>query len=117
MFDSELDTQKFCILDLQIRKEALKAAGYENIDDALKAYGVACGTHCWDSAVILFIIHCQVRNSVVWLKYEKMKRGKLSKGDTPILDLKLFDLGNKELLLSDLVHTKVPTIIIAGSLT
>jgi hypothetical protein len=120
MFDSELDTQKFHILDLQIRKEALKVAGYEDINDALKAYGVACGVHYWDLAVILFIIHCQVRNSIVWLKYQKMKRGKLSTGDTPVLDLKVFDLDNKELLLSDLVHTKVPeipTIIIAGSLT
>lgn len=107
-FSAEKDTKNFLSLDLEIRKEALQLCGYEPDEDHVKAYGVACSEFYYDS---------QIRDSVVWLKYEKMKKGSQKVGDAPKTDFEIFDLGAKPRKFSELIAKDIPTIIIAGSLT
>jgi len=97
-------------LDKEIILEALRRNGYSpEKDDSLKAYHIATNKYIEDE---------EVRDSVVWMKYDKCKVGNLNRGDNVnFFGLKIFDLNAKELDLSSLISHTRPNLIVSGSLS
>lgn len=100
-------------IDREIQVRALRDNGYSPDapgDESFEAYQVACGRHILDP---------EVRDSVVWMRYDKMRRGTLVKG-APYRNCNLVDMNTGEPLT---LESKLPTIkdrplvIIAGSYT
>jgi hypothetical protein len=77
-------------LDKEIIKSALKSFGYKpEEDDSLKAYHLATSKFIHDE---------EVRNSVVWMKYDKCKVGNYTQEDHLNFDgIKLYDLEGNSL--------------------
>lgn len=100
-------------LDREIQVRALKDNGYHPDtpgDESMEAFQVACGRHILDP---------EVRDSVVWMRYDKMRKGTLVKG-APYRNCNLVDMntGAPLTLESRLPTVKDrPLVIIAGSYT
>ena len=100
-------------IDREIQVRALKDNGYNPDtpgDESFEAYQVACGRHILDP---------EVRDSVVWMRYDKMRKGTLVKG-APYRNCNLVDMytGEPLTLESRLPKEKDrPLVIIAGSYT
>jgi len=95
-------------IDQDFIEEALMFYGYNPYkDDSLKAYHLACGKYIND---------VEIKELVVWMKYDKMRGCKLSLGDSPIIDgINLHDLDNKIIPLKSLISNNRPNLIICGS--
>lgn len=89
---------------------ALKRYGFNpDEDDSLKAYHLA---------TTKFIHDEEVRQSVVWMKYDKSKVGDYYTGDTiEFQDIKLYDLNEKVCFLQDLISIDRPNLIVSGSMS
>lgn len=100
----------FHILDEELIKKALKKCGYSpDKDDSLKAYHLATNKYIEDE---------EVKNCVVWMKYDKCKTGGLKQGDSlNFADIILADLLGKEILLQSIISQFQPNLILAGSLS
>jgi hypothetical protein len=100
----------FHILDEFLIKAALKQFGFDpEKDDSFKAYHIA--TH-------RFIEDKEVKNSVVWMKYDKCKIENYKVGDFINFEMiKLFDTLAKEYYLKNIIQNFTPNIILAGSLS
>lgn len=95
-------------LDKQMIKRALYECGYHpDEDDSLKAYHLA---------TTYYINHTDVRNEVVWMKYDKCKIGNFRKGDMPTLDgINLYNLKEERIPLKNIICTDRPNLIVSGS--
>ena len=100
-------------IDREIQVRALKDNGYNPDtpgDESFEAYQVACGRHILDP---------EVRESVVWMKYDKMRKGTLVKGaiyrNSDVVDMNT----GEALTLSHFVPKQQdrPLILIGGSYT
>jgi hypothetical protein len=97
-------------LDQNLIIKALMRHGFNpSIDDSLKAYHIA---------TYKFIEEEEVRNSVVWMKYDKCKAGKFHMGDKVSFDsINIYDLNHKIIRLSELIASNRPNLIVSGSLS
>jgi len=94
-------------MDYQIRIKTLSDNGYNPTnDDSFKAYMLACGK---------YINYHEVREQVVWMKYDKARKGILEINSSPPLDFSVYDLNKKEIHFSKLISKTKPNIIISGS--
>ena len=95
-------------VDQDFIEEALLFRGYNPYkDDSLKAYHLACGKHINDP---------EIKELVVWMKYDKMRKSLLKTGQKPIVeDIQLFNLNNESFNLKDLLDPVKPNLIICGS--
>jgi hypothetical protein len=100
-------------IDREIQVRALRDNGYHPDtpgDESLEAYQVACGRHILDP---------EVRECVVWMKYDKMRRGTLVKGAI-YRNCDLVDMNTGEATtLSNFIPKQQdrPLILIGGSYT
>ena len=100
-------------LDREIQIRTLRENGYqpdEPGDESIEAYQVACGK---------YILDPEVRQCVVWMKYDKMRRGFLEKGrEYRNCELVKLKTGEK-CHLSDFIPTQPdrPLVLIGGSYT
>lgn len=105
-------------IDEEMRIETLKRVlpevlnkSVDEIDwyDAFKAYNLACGE---------FINDTEVREKVVWMKFDKTRLGKLRIGHDIITeDLVIYDLNKNPFDLRSLIDDSIPTLLVGGSLT
>lgn len=113
---SSYDRHKFSTLEshLQLDKEliiqALTLCGYMPAkDDSLKAYHIATAQYVNDE---------EVRNQVVWMKYDKCKVGNFKIGDKAIVDdIYLYNLSAEKIYFKELLSSIKPNIIISGSIS
>ena len=107
------------MLDRDIRINALKhklpgilqkSESEIDWDDALKAYELSCGEYINDP---------EIKEIVVWMKYDKTRLGNLKKGDDVITDgINLYGINDlSKHSFKDLLSTTKPNILVAGSLT
>lgn len=100
-------------IDREIQVRTLRENGYNPDtpgDESLEAYQVACGKHILDP---------EVRDSVVWMRYDKMRRGNLAKG-LPYRNCNLVDMYTGELKTLESFLPKQPDrplVLIGGSYT
>lgn len=106
--NSELDSH--LEIDKQAIISALKKEGFNpNIDDSLKAYHLATGKYIND---------IEVKNEVVWMKYDKCRKGDYQVGDMFFNDkVKIYDLNGQEYFLVDILSKHERNLIIGGSLS
>ncbi len=97
-------------LDKEMILKALRINGFNpDTDDSLKAYHLATSK---------FIADEEVRDSVVWMKYDKCKIGNFKIGDLLNFEnIKLFDLNQNSIFLKELVSMDRPNLIVSGSLS
>eukprot|EP01119_Soliformovum_irregulare_P010852 TRINITY_DN2670_c0_g1_i1.p1 TRINITY_DN2670_c0_g1~~TRINITY_DN2670_c0_g1_i1.p1 ORF type:complete len:245 (-),score=41.82 TRINITY_DN2670_c0_g1_i1:539-1273(-) len=76
-------------------------------DDSLKAYRLSCGDWIHDP---------EVKDCVVWMKYDKMRFTSLSIGDE-LPNVMLRDLDGNQIPLTKIIPTTKPVILIGGSYT
>ena len=98
------------IIDTEIRKDALRKFGFNpDMDDSLKALEFACGTYINDY---------EIREKVVWMKYDKTSMGNFNIGD-PIYkgNIYIYDLNHNMYILNDLLKNDRPNIIVCGSMS
>lgn len=100
-------------IDREIQIRTLRDNGYhplETGDESLEAYQVACGHHILDP---------EVRDCVVWMRYDKMRRGTLAKGmayrNCDLVDLATGEARTLEQYLPK--QADRPLIILGGSYT
>ena len=100
-------------IDREIQVRALRDNGYnpdQPGDESMEAYQVACGRHILDP---------EVRDSVVWMRYDKMRRGTCAKG-APYRNCELVDMFSGASVTLDSFLPKEPNrplILIGGSYT
>jgi hypothetical protein len=101
---------KYFELDTQCINMALRSKGYNpDLDDSLKAYHISTGKYINDR---------EVKEKVVWLKYDKAKLGKLKIGDNVITNgLFVYNKKLERIPLADLLSPDKPNIIVSGSLS
>jgi hypothetical protein len=58
-----------------------------------------------------------VKDTVVWMKYDKMKSGVLRPGDSVVDDVIIYSLQNKKYSLKEIINPEKVTLIVAGSFT
>lgn len=106
--NSELDSH--LEIDKQAIISALRKEGYNpTIDDSLKAYHLATGKYIND---------IEVKNEVVWMKYDKCRKGDYQVGDMFLNDkVKIYDLNGREYFLCDLLSKHERNFIVGGSLS
>jgi len=89
---ADINNKYFSILryiDREIRIKTLSDNGYNpSIDGSFKAYLIACGKYINDP---------EVREQVVWMKYDKARKGVLEVNSPPPLDFSVYDLNKKEI--------------------
>ena len=95
-------------IDQDYIEEALLFYGYNpNKDDSLKAYHLACGKYINDP---------EIKELVVWMKYDKMRKTDIKIGQKPIVEgIELYNLNNEAFQLKDLLDPAKPNILICGS--
>lgn len=95
-------------LDKQMIKRALYECGYfPDEDDSLKAYHLATTE---------FINYPDVREEVVWMKYDKCKIGRYHVGDKPRVDgLFLYNLQEEKIEFKNILSSTRPNLIVSGS--
>jgi hypothetical protein len=100
-------------IDREIQIRALRDNGYNPDtpgDESYEAYQVACGRHILDP---------EIRESVVWMKYDKMRKGTLVKGGI-YRNSDLIDMNTGEALTLEQFVPKQqnrPLVLIGGSYT
>jgi len=93
-------------IDRQAQLMALRDFGFEpSEDDSLEAYQLSCG---------LWMDEEEVKECVVWMKYEFMKLGTLEIGDLAP-EANLFNLEGKSISLSSHYNAERPLIVVGGS--
>jgi len=99
-----LDNDKSMII------KALLSCGYNPMDDdSLKAYQLATAKYINDA---------EVRNAVVWMKYDKCKIGKLSVGDKAITnEIYIYNLKGEKISLNEILSDNKPNVIVSGSIS
>jgi len=110
------DTHKYSsledhlLLDKQIILQALIITGYNpQQDESLKAYHVATAK---------FINDEEVRNEVVWMKYDKCKVGRFQPGDKAVINnIDLFSLLGTKTHFAEVLSSIKPNVIVCGSLS
>jgi hypothetical protein len=109
MFDDNPMT-KYAELDRHIIKSSLVKAGFDpDNDDSLKAYHLATGK---------FINDPEVKEKVVWMKYDKARIGNNKPGDHIKLErLYVYNKALEKIELKDLFVDNKPNIIVADSLS
>ncbi len=110
---TQVDYEKFFKFDEFIIRSALKKFGFNpSEDDSFKAYLIATGKHVNDR---------ELKELVVWLKYDKMKLGELRKGCVFIPEnapnqVELYSLdGKQKFLLKELMSDTKYNIVVSGS--
>jgi len=103
----DANSKELFAIDRSTQVQALEHFGYSPLagDNSLEAYQVSCGLHLEDP---------EVKNCVVWMKYDKMRMGNLRVGD-PAPDSRLITLEGTEVLLSSFHNNHRPLVLIAGS--
>ena len=117
-----LDYGKFFAYDEEIIRKGLKKFGFNpDVDDSYKAYLLATGRYQNDK---------ELKELVVWLKYDKMRMGDLRKGDQFISEsvvdklgnvkhygknVEIYSLDNKCYKLEELISDTKYNIIVSGS--
>jgi len=103
----------FCLrfmseIDQDFIEEALMFYGYKpQEDDSLKAYHLACGKYINDA---------DIKELIVWMKYDKMRLCGLKLGEAPVVEgIELYNLDNKVIPIKSLMHESKPNLIICGS--
>jgi hypothetical protein len=99
--------------DRQMIEEALTENGYSPLkDDSLKAYHIATAKYIND---------LDIKNQVVWMKYDKSKKGNFSLNDhinvPTIHNVYLHKLTSERVQLTSLLSTTKPNFIVSGSLS
>ena len=96
-------------IDRELVVKLLREFGFKpEVDDSFEAYQIACGEHIDDP---------EIKELVIWMKYEsKMKYGKLKVGDK-FEDCKLLNLDLQEIHLSDILSKDKPNVILGGSMS
>lgn len=93
-------------IDKSAQWQVLREFGYDPaVDDSLKAYHISCGQWLNDP---------QVKESVVWMKYDKFRFGNLQLGDQAP-DSELAQLDGSSTTLSAFQRPNRPLIVIGGS--
>ena len=89
-------------------EEALLFFGYiPSKDDSLKAYHLACGKYINDP---------EIKELVVWMKYDKMRKSPILQGQPPILEgIEIYNLANQPIPLKNLLVENKPNVIVCGS--
>jgi hypothetical protein len=105
-------------IDFDIRIKALKNklpdlinVQKEQIDweDAIKAYSLACGEYINDT---------EIREKIVWMRYDKTRLGKLRVNDKIITEsLYVYDMKKNKVIFEDLIDKSKPTIMVCGSMS
>lgn len=110
LYDLDEDMSSYALLDEYTIKMALMTAGYEpDKDDSLKAYHLATGRHINDT---------EIKELVVWLKYDKTRNGKLKIGDDIVTkDIKIYDFEGNCHMLEDVLLKDGVNIVVCGSFT
>ena len=95
-------------IDQDFIEEALRFYGYSpSKDDSLKAYHLACGKHINDP---------EIKELVVWMKYDKMRKSTLTLNQEPIYNgIELYNLNNECFHLKELINENIPNLVICGS--
>jgi hypothetical protein len=110
-FDSfNEDMALYRIYDEQISIQTLKDFGYSHdSDDSLKAYRLACGKYLYEK---------EIRELIVWMKYDKTRMGKLKVGDQVITEgIYVYDLEGNKKELRDLIFKDKINVVVGGSMT
>ena len=108
--DAEDNFDMYRLIDIEIRKDTLKYFNFDpDVDDSFKAYELACGEYINDN---------EIRNSVVWMYYDKTRMGNLKINDEVITkDINLYNLEGREFPFKDLLSDNLPNIVISGSMS
>jgi len=95
-------------IDQDFIEEALLFYGYNPYtDDSLKGYHLACGRH---------INNPEIKELVVWMKYDKMRKSTLNIGQEPIYNnIEVYNLSKQNIQLKDLILENIPNIVVCGS--
>jgi len=94
------------VIDRSCQIQALKEFGYDpSKDNSLEAYQVSCGNLMDDP---------EVKECVVWMKYNKMRFGSLKVG-IQVPDVNLCTLLGNDVSLTSFIHQDRPLVIIGGS--
>jgi hypothetical protein len=109
LFDAN-SMENYIELDTMCIKLALIKKGYHpDTDDSLKAYHLSTGKHINDT---------EVKEKVVWLKYDKARLGNLKVGDDIVTDnIYLYNQKFEKIPLTDLLSKDLPNVIVTGSLS
>lgn len=101
---------KYRAIDTELRREALRFFGFNpNYDDSLKAYEIAYGKYINDR---------EIREKVVWMKYDKTKMGKFKLGEEIITEgIDLYDFTGAKHAFKNLLKQDMPNVIISGSIS
>jgi hypothetical protein len=102
--------ENYGALDTLSIKMALVKAGFDpDKDDSLKAYHLATGKYINDP---------EVKECVVWMKYDKARLGNNKPGDGVKLEgLYVYTKGLERVELKSLISDNKPNIVVAGSLS
>ncbi len=109
--DQKDDMQKMYKIDGEVIKAALKDFGFNpEKDDSFKAYLLATGKYINDP---------ELKELVVWMKYDKMKMGDLMVGDDYFTEetknIELYTLQNKKVIFTSLLQEDRYNVIVSGS--
>jgi hypothetical protein len=106
----DIDISKFYELDEHCITQALRVCDYNpDEDDSLKAYRVA---------TMEYINDLEVREKVVWMKYDKARLGNFKIGEEVTNeDIILHDLQGCNYAFKDLLSNDKPNLIVAGSIS
>jgi hypothetical protein len=110
-FDSfNEDMSLYRLYDEEISIQTLREFGFTpDSDDSLKAYRLACGKYLHEK---------QVREIIIWMKYDKTRMGKLKVGDEVITKgMYVYDLDGNKVEFRDLIFKEKINVVVAGSMT
>ena len=95
-------------IDQDFIVEALRFYGFSpEKDDSLKAYHLACGKYINDP---------DIKELVVWMKYDKMRIPKISVGQNPIVEgIELYSMDKQAFRLKDLLIENRANLVVCGS--
>ena len=101
---------KFYEIDEYCITQALRICGYNpEMDESLKAYRLATTE---------FINDPEVKEKVVWMKYDKARLGKFNIGhEMDLNNIYLYDQTGYKLSINELLSSEVPNLIVTGSLS
>jgi hypothetical protein len=104
----DADITKFYEIDEYCITQALRISGYNpDEDDSLKAYRFA---------TMEYINDPEVREEVVWLKYDKARLGEFKVGQDELkTDIIIHDLEGNRLNITELLNPDLPNLVISGS--
>jgi hypothetical protein len=96
-------------VDKYVRERVLQHFGYKpDVDDSFKAYQIACGEYMNDP---------EVRECVVWMKYDKARLGNLKVNQPTPLNVEIFDLLGCKMSIQGALMTDRVNVVISGSIS